>query len=75
MFLQSILIRINKEVNSLQLISMLIPSPVSSGNGLYLESHIHQFLRILYMGSPAKIHKVISGMIHGNHLSIRKVLY
>ena len=53
---------------------MLIASPVCSGNGLYLESHIHKLLGILYMRSAAEIHEVGSGMVNADDFTLGNVL-
>ena len=53
---------------------MLISSPVCPRNGLDLKRRIHKILGILHMRSPTKVHKVIPGMVHGDHLSFRKIL-
>ncbi len=72
--LQLCLVREGIDVDSLQLVLLLVSSPVGTGYGTDLEGHVHELLGILHMGSAAKIHIVITGIVNSDGLVRRHFL-
>ena len=73
-FFQLGFVRKRIDINSLQLISLLVSSPVSTGHGANLKGSIHQFLGIVHMRSAAKIHVIITRVVDGDRFVLRKIL-
>ena len=74
MRLQSFLVREGVEIDPLELVPVLIPSPVGPGGGLDLEGRVQKLLGILHMGAATEIHEVIPCMISGDDGVLRQIL-
>ena len=62
--LQLCLVRECINIDSLQLVLLLVSSPVRTGYGTDLEGHIHKLLGILHMRSAAKVHVILTGVVN-----------
>ena len=72
--LELVFVRESIQIHSLHLVSVLIASPVSAGNGLDLECDIHEELGVVDVGSAAQIYEILTGIIHGDLLIFGQIL-